>query len=100
VKFRLDTSAGQVIPSKWTSALARSGAVRLTFTGPSIAPVKASCSFTSATRQFSCTIKIPHGTKIGKAHAYRITAQQNPGNGFVTIAASARTPNPETIYFK
>jgi hypothetical protein len=98
VKFKLTTAHGRPIPAGAASALASSGAVTVTLTGPGISAVMVICTWDSSGAQFQWPTEKPSGLKTGTSNPYTISAYQS-----VTAASggtAAVRVTSEKVFFK
>jgi hypothetical protein len=100
VRFRLAGASGAGLPVSVSSALAAARHVHVTLTGPGIAVTRATCSWLSSVRKFSCVLSIPSGVKTGTSHRYVITVTENPGSGFVAVPTRTKAAGSEVIHFR
>jgi uncharacterized protein YjbI with pentapeptide repeats len=80
------------------AAWAARHAFRVTLTGAGIPAVTAACGWNAKGGYLQCSIPMPRKVQTGRAHPYRIAAQQNLGSGWLPIQRDAYSENPETIY--
>ena len=99
VHFRLAMVTGAAIPAATGALLGGAREVRVTLSGPGIKATSAYCSWTAAAKEFTCTITVPRGIKVGKTYAYLITAAEKPGTAFQIAPRLGKTANPETVHF-
>jgi len=101
VVFGLAGASGRSIPAATGAALARAHHVRVTLSGPGIAPVRAACGWHRAQGgYFRCVLRIPGRTRTGRSHRYLLTAQEDPGFGFVLAPGEPTAVNPLVVHFR
>jgi hypothetical protein len=99
VKFTLGDSHGSLSPSA-ASALAASGRVQATLSGPGTAGpvvVSALCTWDAQHGNFQCNLKTPKGLVTTAGSSYYLSAQVKNGS---TFANATGTDNPEIVFFK
>jgi uncharacterized protein YjbI with pentapeptide repeats len=99
VRFRLTTATGRPVSASTEAAVAKARFVRVTLSGPDIAPTSAICSWNAGARMVECAIKIPPGVRTGPRERYTITAIEDLGYGYVVTLTGKGAADPEVIHF-
>jgi Carboxypeptidase regulatory-like domain len=105
VKFTLTDASGHPLSAAAAAALAASGSVEVTLTGPNgntTQLASAPCTWVTKGQFFQCNLKTPSGLKTGTTNPYNLTAMQNVGGHYVPAPPYTNTAsdaNPETIFF-
>jgi uncharacterized protein YjbI with pentapeptide repeats len=99
VSFRLTTATGRPVSASTEAAVAKARFVRVTLSGPDIAPTSAICGWNAGARVLECAIKIPAGVRTGAGERYTITAIENLGYGYVVKLTGKGAADPEVIHF-